>query len=59
MILIVSGKCVAQRENVHHSKVSYIQLLNERYSIREFYSRQLIFMSDLPWQVLKKVKFYH
>ena len=30
-LAIVLGKCVAQRENVHHSKVSYIQLLNERY----------------------------
>ncbi|CAB3986005.1 WD repeat-containing 41-like [Paramuricea clavata] len=29
----LSGKCVAQRENVHHSKVSYIQLLNERFML--------------------------
>ena len=27
----LSGKCVAQRDNVHHSKVSYIHLLNERF----------------------------
>jgi hypothetical protein len=34
MILIISGKCVAQREIAHHSKVSYIQLLNERYTCK-------------------------
>ena len=28
---IVTGKCVAQRASAHRSKVSYVQLLNERY----------------------------
>ncbi|XP_028399188.1 WD repeat-containing protein 41-like [Dendronephthya gigantea] len=29
----LSGKCVAQRENAHHSKVSYVQLLSDSFML--------------------------